>query len=47
MVTESDKVCMKWGGRDPGREREFTGDEEVRKAGSATGKGGEVAGGVA
>lgn len=32
MVTESDKVCMEWGERDAGREREFTQDEEVRKA---------------
>lgn len=32
MVTESDKLCMEWGGRDAGREREFTQDEEVRKA---------------
>lgn len=46
VITESDKLCMEWGGRDAGRERECTQDEEVRKAdegGSATGKGGEDA----
>lgn len=47
---------MEWGGRDAGREREFTQDEEVRKAedgrlshregGKDAWIGGEVAGGV-
>lgn len=47
---------MEWGGRDAGREREFTQDEEVRKAedgrlshregGKDAWIGGDVAGGV-